>query len=315
MSNSKVVSSRYTLWGGALSLFSGKVRSYLIKKGVPYREFYASHPDFQLRIRPAVGLGVTPVLETPDGELLQDSTEIIEIMEARLPGSPMIPPSPVLRTIATLLDAYATEHLLLTAMHYRWAEPYLSEQREFLVAEFGRVSYIGPDQDARDAGGARMMSYFGAVLPTLGGTPETAPAIEAAYLKLLDVLDVHFQHMPYLLGGHPSIADFGFMAPLFAHLGRDPAPARLMALRAPNVKRWLERMNLAVIEDAEFPDMEPQFLPDDAIPPTLEALLELVFRDWTPELLANERIQVFFCRFSVNVAPHASPTLPIFPPS
>ena len=51
-----------TLWGGALSLYTGKVRSYLIKKGVPYREFYASHPDFQTRIRPVVGLGVTPVL-------------------------------------------------------------------------------------------------------------------------------------------------------------------------------------------------------------------------------------------------------------
>jgi glutathione S-transferase len=56
-----------TLWGGALSLYTGKVRSYLIKKGVPYREFYASHPDFQARIRPVVGLGVTPVLETPEG--------------------------------------------------------------------------------------------------------------------------------------------------------------------------------------------------------------------------------------------------------
>ena len=34
---------------------------------------------------------------------------------------------------------------------------------------------------------------------------------------------------PYLLGGRPSIADFGFMAPLFAHLGRDPVPAALAA--------------------------------------------------------------------------------------
>lgn len=49
---------RCTLWGGALSLFTGKVRSYLIKKGIPYRELYASHPDFKARMRPIVRLGV-----------------------------------------------------------------------------------------------------------------------------------------------------------------------------------------------------------------------------------------------------------------
>ena len=277
----------YTLWGGALSLYSGKVRAYLIKKGIPYREFYSSHPEFQQRVRPVVRLSVTPILETPNGDVLQDSTEIITALEANLLGRAMIPTTPVLRTVATLLDAFATEHLLLAAMHYRWAEPYVSKQREFLCAEFGRVSYLGSDREARNAAGTRMMSYFGAVLNSLGGNSTTAPAIEAAYLELLERLDVHFQHVPYLLGGHPSIADFGFMAPLFAHLGRDPEPAYFMALRAPNVMRWKERMNLAVIEDAEFPDIAAEFPTDDNVPPTLEPILELIFRDWTPELQAN----------------------------
>ena len=71
---------------------------------------------------------------------------------------------------------------------------------------------------------------------------------------MLDALDVHFQHYPYLLGGLPSIADFGSMAPLFAHLGRDPVPSSLMKNRAPNVHRWTERMNLPAIADGEFPE-------------------------------------------------------------
>ena len=140
-----------TLWGGALSLYTGKVRSYLIKKGVPYREFYASHPDFLARIRPVVGLGVTPVLETPGGDILQDSTEIIEAMERRLPGRPMIPATPVLRALAWLLDAYGSEHLLAMAMHFRWAEPHISLQRSFLQAEFGRAGHAGDAQVARVA--------------------------------------------------------------------------------------------------------------------------------------------------------------------
>lgn len=277
----------YTFWGGALSLYSGKVRAYLIKKGIPYREFYSSHPEFQQRVRPVVRLSVTPILETPEGTVLQDSTEIIMALESRVQERAMIPSTPVLRTVATILDAFATEHLLLAAMHYRWGEPYVTRQRDFLCAEFGRVSYLGSDREARNAAGTRMMSYFSAVLNSLGGTAETAHAIEAAYLELLERLDIHFQHVPYLLGGHPSIADFGFMAPLFAHLGRDPEPAQIMAMRAPNVMRWKERMNLAVIEDAEFPDLAAEFPALDIIPPTLEPILELIFRDWTPELRAN----------------------------
>lgn len=277
----------YTLWGGALSLYSGKVRSYLIKKGIPYREFYASHPDFHSRIRPIVGLGVTPIVETPEGDVLQDSTEIIATLEARLTEHPMTPKTPLQRLVATLLDAYATEHLLLAAMHYRWGEPHVSAHRDFLIAEFGRASYIGVDRGERNAAGDRMMAYFSATLSTLGGNADTAPAIEAEYLELLELLDQHFQHVPYLLGGYPSIADFGFMAPLFAHLGRDPAPAAIMALRAPNVLRWKERMNLAVIQDAEYPFMSASYPADDGLPPTLEPILKLMFSDCTPELKAN----------------------------
>lgn len=280
-------SDTYTLWGGALSLFSGKVRAYLIKKGIVYREFYAGHPDFQARLRHIVRLGVTPILETPQGEVLQDSTEIIDFMERRLPANPMIPGTPVQRIVAHLLDAYSTEHLMLPAMHYRWGEPHLSAQRSFLEAEFGRVSYLGNDRAARNAAGAKMITYFCGMYPALGGNPETAPAIEAEFLELLELLDIHFQQQPYLLGCRPTIADFGFMAPLYAHLGRDPVPAQIMALRAPNVKRWIERMNLAVIADAEFPAAGTELPADDTLPPTLEPVLELLFRDWTAELQAN----------------------------
>ena len=57
----------YTLWGGALSLYTGKVRSYLIKAGIPYREYYTNHTEYRERVLPVVRLGVAPILETPDG--------------------------------------------------------------------------------------------------------------------------------------------------------------------------------------------------------------------------------------------------------
>ena len=275
----------YTLWGTAHSFYTGKIRSYLLKKGVAFREVYPTHPQFQARIVPAVGLLVVPILETPDGQILQDTTDMIDHIETRWPEPRMIPVTPVQRAVAWLLGAFGSEGLLPAGMHYRWS--YRVQQEEFLRAEFGRAAHTGPDRAARRVAGEQLMGYFNGFLPYLGVTPETAPTVEAAYLELLDALDSHFQHHPYLLGGRPSIADFGFMAPLFAHLARDPVPATLMKNVAPNVYRWTERMNAPGISDGEFHGHAETYLPDDTIAATLEPVLELLFQDWGAELLAN----------------------------
>jgi glutathione S-transferase len=275
----------YTLWGAAVSYYTGKIRSYLIKKGVPFRELYPSNPEFQTRILPVVGNLVVPVMETPEGEIIQDTTDMIECLEARFAQPLMVPDTPVQRAVAWLLGAFGSEGLLQPGMSYRWS--YRSEQERFLCAEFGRCMHVGPDREARYEAGKRMMNYFNAFLPQLGVTAETIAAVEAAYCELLDALDIHFQHYPYILGGRPSVADCGLMAPLYAHLARDPVPATLMKNRAPNVYRWTERMNLASIADGEFADRPETYAADDTIPATLEPVLCLVFQDWGAELLAN----------------------------
>ena len=275
----------YVLWGSPHSYYTGKIRSYLIKKGVAYREELMFQPQFRTRILPAVRLLVVPILETPDGRILQDTTDMIEHLEAVRPEPRMIPAAPVQRAVAWLLGAFGSEGLLTPGMHYRWS--YRAEQENFLCAEFGRPLHGGPDRAARFATARQTMQYFNDFLPPLGVTPRTIPTIEAAYGELLDALDDHFLHYPYLLGGHPSIADFGLMAPMFAHLSRDPVPATLMKNRAPNVYRWTERMNLANIRDGEFPDCPAAFPPGDEVPETLEPVLRLVFQDWGAQLLAD----------------------------
>lgn len=275
----------YVLWGSPHSYYTGKIRSYLIKKQVPYRELLPSHADFGVRIVPAVRHMVVPVMETPDGQVIQDTTDMIEHLEQAFPRPIMTPESPVQEAIAWLLGAFGSEGLLQPGMHYRWS--YRAVQESFLEAEFGRLRYAGPDRAARNAAGRQLMDYFNGFLPLLGVTEATIPAIEQAYLELLDALDQHFQEWPYLLGGRPSIADFGFMAPLFAHLARDPVPATLMKDRAPNVFNWTERMNMPAISDRCFPQLPESFPADDLLPESLEPVLKHVFRDWGPQLLAD----------------------------
>ncbi|WP_395635849.1 glutathione S-transferase family protein [Sphingorhabdus sp.] len=275
----------YTLWGSAHSLYSGKARSYLIKKGLPFRERYPSDPDFASRILPAVGHFVVPVLETDNGKIIQDSGDIIDFLEQRHAEPLLEPQSPVQQWVSLIFDAFGSEYLLPLAMHYRWS--YRAEQETFLRAEFGRAMVAGADRSARREAAARTMEFFAGFLPNLGVVPEVVTAMEDSYLALIDALDNHFQHHPYLLGGRPCRGDFGMMAPLFAHLGRDPVPAMLMKTKAPNLFRWTERMNAMPISDGEYPGYGEDYYGQDSVPDTLIAVLKIVFADWTPGLKAD----------------------------
>ena len=102
-------------------------------------------------------------------------------------------------------------------------------------------------------------------------------------LEFLEALNQHLSEYPYLLGWKPSIGDFGLIAPLYAHLGRDPAPLRIMQQRAVRVARWVERMNRADQDAPEFFNPGDDYLADDSIPETLVAVLRVLAEDLVPE--------------------------------
>ena len=280
--------SPFILWGTPHSLYTGKARSCLIKKGLAFVERCPSHTDYKARVRAAVGMVTFPVLETPEGQFIQDSTDIVTYLDSLdSPSSEtfMTPSTPVQRVVARLIDGFGLEGMLQAAMHYRWS--YRDEQELFLQTEFGRGLYAGADREARRNAGKRVMDFFSSSLPALGITNATVPAIEAAYEELLEALDVHFQSYPYVMGWRVSIADLGLIAPMYAHLGRDPYPTALMKKRAPNVARWVERMQLPNTPDGEYAPYVADWLADDEIPVTLEPVLTLLFKDWGPQLGAD----------------------------
>jgi hypothetical protein len=120
-------------------------------------------------------------------------------------------------------------------------------------------------------------------LPFLGVRAATAPAVEAHLGDLLDLLSAHFAAQPFLLGERMSLADCALMGPLYAHLYLDAVPGRLLRERAPAVGRWIERMN------RPDPAASGAWLPDDALAPTLAAVLRLIGRDAVPLILDGAR--------------------------
>ena len=275
---------QYILWATPHSLYAGKARSYLIKKDVSFREVSAADPEFLGKVIPQVGHMVIPVVRIPSGAIVQDTTAIIDTIEASSPAPDFTPRGLVQQVVAHLLDAFGSNYLLPLAMHYRWS--YRDQQELFLRTEFARAIPPMPYAQRLETAG-KLMTRFAGFLTNLGVTEAVIPALEESYAELLAVLDRHFQRHPYLLGGRPSLADFGMMAPLYAHLARDPVPGLLMKTTAPNVFRWTERMNIAAIEDPDFPGYAPVFPADDALPDTLEDILKVLFAQWEPGLAAD----------------------------
>lgn len=115
--------SSYLLYGSELSYFTGKVRAYLRWAGLPFEEVLSDAEVYRQVIVPGVGAAVIPVVRTPEGTLLQDSTEIIETLDARQAGHggvpSVYPAGPVQKLVSLMLETYGDEWLVIPTMHYR----------------------------------------------------------------------------------------------------------------------------------------------------------------------------------------------------
>jgi len=262
------------------SLYSGRARSYLIKQGIPFQELSTGHESFKAEVLPQGKLPTIPTLVTPEGEVIRDGAAIIEHFEAAT-GRPCQPPGPRQQVISALFDVVGTDGLLRPAMHYRWNYP--EDNLDFLRYHFRHSQRDVPQREEKTD---HMMDRMRYAAQVFGVTEQTQPLVEELYLELLAALNAHFEHYPYLLGWRPCIGDFGLLAPMYAHLGRDPYPAQLMQQRATRVYRWVERMNRADQDAPEYFTAGTDFLADDEVPETLLAVLRVLAEDFVPETRA-----------------------------
>ena len=277
----------HQLFGTPGSLYTSKARSYLIKQGIAFVNRAAGEPRFRAEIAPQVGRWIIPVMETPEGQLVQDGSDIIAHFEAR--GGvryPALPTTPRHRVISQIFELFGGEGLLRPAMHYRWN--FDETNLPFLANDFS-ASLAKPGASPEEAGQVFAMSSarMRKAMRSFGVSVDTIPLIEAAYEQFLDLFDAHLAHSPYLLGGRPTLGDYGLIAPLYAHLARDPYPAALMKKRAFRVWRWVERMNSADHDAGEYGAPSDDLFADDAVPETLMRLLQFVADDYLPEIAAG----------------------------
>jgi glutathione S-transferase len=130
------MTDHYTLFGSYACYYTAKTRSYLRKKGIPFVERLPSHPDFRGKVMPVSGTAKVPQILTPEGEVVQDTVEILDYVEARFPDLPAIPLTPRQKVFVHLTELVASEGLLMLAFQHRWLFP--EENRPFVRMDIGR---------------------------------------------------------------------------------------------------------------------------------------------------------------------------------
>jgi glutathione S-transferase len=246
----------YRILGSELSPYSVKVRSYFRYKAIPH-EWVVRNATNMDEFRRHAKLPLIPLVLAPDGSALQDSTPILERIEAAFPEPSIHPPGPVAVFVSALLEEYGDEWGNKPMFHYRWT--YEPDQRS-AAERIARENLPGADEatvrGTADAVRARMVPR----LSFVGSSPETGPTIEGSFERQLALLEAHLAERPYLFGARPAFADFGVYPQLYECLS-DPTPGARLRARAPRTVAWIERM-LA-------PKSEGPFEPWAALEPTL----------------------------------------------
>lgn len=276
----------HTLYTMPASLYSAKARAYLRSHEIPHQEVPPGDPRYIEGVVPRIGRWIVPVLQTPDGALIQDTVDIIDHLDRHVaPALSAYPGTPVHRVLAHLLELFGGEGLLRPAMHYRWN--FDEVNLDFLSHDFSAALVRDPDPHAKRAAFDYASARMRKVTTRCGVAPETVPDVERSYLRFLELFDAHLAESPYLLGGRPTIADFAFAGPLYAHLSRDPYPSVLMKRHARRVYRWTERMNAPGLDSGEYAQRGPGLFPGDGVPDTLRALLAYIGEEFTCDALAQ----------------------------
>src|SRR5262249_48378229 len=147
-------------------------------------------------------LPLIPLVLGPGDEALQDSTPILERMEARFPEPTILPPEPIARFVSALVEEYADEWGNKPMFHYRWT---CEADQRWAAERIARDNLPGAAADAVRSASEGIRARMVPRLSFVGSSPATLGAIEGSFQREVRLLEAHLAARPYLFGGRPAL--------------------------------------------------------------------------------------------------------------
>lgn len=266
----------YRIFGAEMSPYSVKVRSYFRYKAIPH-QWILRNAENQAEYDKHAKLPIVPLVVTPQGAAIQDSTPIIDKMETLFP-QPSIHPPGVAGFISALIEEFGDEWGNKWMFHYRWTR---EVDQLCSAGRIARMRAPTASEEQHHEIARQVRTRMVERVWFVGSNMQTAPQIEAGFQNMLALLERHLADRPYLFGARPAYGDFGLWGQ-FYELWTDPTAGALIEGGAPHVLDWIQRML--------WPRAEGPFETWPALAPTLMPILQTQiggkFMPWT---LANEK--------------------------
>jgi glutathione S-transferase len=262
----------HRIFGIELSPYSVKVRSYFRYKQIPH-EWVIRSGSNQAEFQKYAKLPLVPLVVSPSGEAIQDSTPIIEHFEKLFPEPSIHPKEPLAAFVSALLEEFGDEWGNKWMFHYRWAR---EVDQLSAAGRIARSSALQATDEQHAALSEQIRKRMVDRVWFVGSGAQTAPQIEQSFRDTLELLEAHLASRPYLFGARPAFADFALWGQIY-NAWTDPTPGALIEGCAPAVLTWVQRML--------FPRAEGEFEPWSQLSGTLTPLLERqvgrLFLPWT----------------------------------
>lgn len=279
-------SAEYVVHGLRPSFFTRKVTGYLDYKRLSW---WLSPDAGSISAARAAGWrGGIPVVATPEGEMIWDSTALILHLD-RVHPEPSVTPPGKLAFLDLLIDDFVDEWLYRPAIGTRWLyeENRVTGSWEIareasystaVPAEIAAQLESPPPPPAGDSIRAFVTAAMAGAMRTAGvDAANIDPWMAESVEPFQRALDAHLAATPYLFGERPALGDFGVFGAHMAHFANDPACRRRLEAVAPRLIEHTHR--LATSRGREF---GPWIDPERTIPPTLIEVLSELGRHYLP---------------------------------
>src|SRR5437764_10567436 len=192
----------YRIIGAEMSPYSVKVRAYFRYKGIPHQWILrnaASQAEFEKHAK----MPIIPLVVTPDGTGIQDSTPIIEALEKHYPEPSIHPDDPVAGFISALIEEFGDEWGNKWMFHYRWAR---DVDQISSAGRLARMRAPNASEQEHEVLSGKIRTRMVDRVWFVGSNPLTAPQIEAGFLDMLALLDRHLSTRPNCSAAPPVSA-------------------------------------------------------------------------------------------------------------
>jgi glutathione S-transferase len=276
----------YRVYGMSQSYFTRKLTGYLDYKRIPWlmHRFAGVNPA----ARAAGWPGAMPVVMTPGGVFMWDTTAMIHHLEMHFPEDAVLPADPVQAFICYALEDVLDEWFYRPAVGSRW---FFEENYRVGGWELARDATHEAPVSGEQAF-AMVKEYVTGTCAPFGVSAENIGSwIDEILKPWLRVTGAHLAAHPYFLGARPSLADFALFGADAAHFTNDPQCRRWVDAEGPALVQHTHR--LMEPEDQQFGD----WLAPGDVPETLIAVLAdlgRIYLPWVSRAAADGAAEVAF---------------------